>query len=287
MLQQLARSVIDSRAEPRRQLAGGSAWFARHLKPIFGGMAALLMLSCSEESSRSPTPAAEAGASSQGEAGASSQGGSSTQGEAGSPSQGASENPKTIYEMLDHINALPHPVELSHLLESLNRPLSLNANSNTQSAQPAVGKRSPRIFLILNDTLSMSFVPGADPTLEFGERNAGDPGFSVKAEVHFPIEDQLAPEDAFTRLAPDAATGRTLEDATRCGVCHDNEKPTADYPFLGAFTSAIVKPSTFFAVDVASIRQERETCDASAEPERCAVLQALFDHGDVVQKAFP
>jgi hypothetical protein len=189
--------------------------------------------------------------------------------------------------MLDRINELPHPVELSHLLESLARPLSLNASSNTQSAQPAMGKRSPRIFLILNETLSRSFVPGADRTLEFGERNANDPGFSVKAEVHFPVEDQLAPEDAFTRLAPDAATGRTLEEASKCSTCHDNEKPTPDYPFLGAFTSAIVKPSAFFAVDVAAIRQERDTCVPASEPERCAVLEALFGHGDVIQKAFP
>ena len=133
----------------------------------------------------------------------------------------------------------------------------------------------------------MSFVPGADPTLDFGERNASEPGFSVKGELHFPIEDQLVPEDAFARLAPDAATGRTLDQATKCGVCHDNEKPAPDYPLLGAFTSAIVKPSSFFAVDVAAIRRERDSCDSALEPGRCAVLQAIFDHGDVVQTAFP
>jgi hypothetical protein len=109
----------------------------------------------------------------------------------------------------------------------------------------------------------------------------------VKGELHFPVEEQLVPEDAFARLAPDAASGRTLEQATRCGVCHDNEKATPDYPLLGAFTSAIVKPSSFFAVDVAAIRRERDSCDSALEPERCAVLQALFDHGDVVQTAFP
>jgi hypothetical protein len=272
MIQHPARNVCDCRAgSRRRQLVGRPGQLGRHLKAALGGMA-LLMLSCSDENGTNTGPAAEAG--------------SSNQGEAGSSNQGASENPRTIYEMLDLINGLPHPVQLPHLLESLDRPLSLNANFNTQSAQPALGKRSPRIFVILNESLRMSFVPGADPTLEFGERNASDPEFSVKAELHFPIEDQLVPEDAFARLAPDAATGRTLEQATRCGVCHDNEKPAPDYPFLGAFASAIVRPSSFFAVDVAAIRRERDTCDSALEPERCSLLQAIFDHGDVVQTTF-
>lgn len=202
------------------------------------------------------------------------------------PAAGTSGNPKTIREILELLNGLPHPVQLPCLLESLDRPLALNASFNTQSAQPALGKRSPRIFVILNDSLSMSLVPGADPTLEFGERIA-DPGFSVKGELHFPIENSLVPADAFARLAPDAASGLTLEQATKCGVCHDNERPAPDYPVLGAFTSAIVKPTAFFAVPVTSIRQEHETCDAASEPERCALLEAMFGHGEVVQVAFP
>ena len=273
MIHDLARNVSDFLAGPRRrQIVGRPRQLGRHLKPVLGGFA-LLMLSCSEANSTNTSPTARAG--------------SSNQGEAGSSNQGALKNPRTIYEMLDFINELPHPVQLPHLLESLSRPLALNANFNTQSAQPALGKRSPRIFVILNESLSMSFVPGADPTLEFGERNASEPGLSVKAELHFPIEDQLLPADAFTRLAPEAATGLTLDQATRCGVCHAKEKPASDYLVQGAFTSAIVKPSSFFAVDVAAIKRERDTCDAVSEPERCAVLHAIFDHGDVVQKAFP
>jgi hypothetical protein len=33
---------------------------------------------------------------------------------------------------------------------------------------------------------------------------------------------------------------------------------------------------------VESLRTENVSCDAAAEPERCAMLSALFNHGDVV-----
>lgn len=257
-----------------RPVASANSATGRHLKVAFGGAIVVLMLGCSEDKGAT-TPRSASG-------------GSSNDGGRCSPAEGTSGNPKTIHEALDLINGLPHPVDFPCFLESLDRPLSINATSNTQSAQPALGKRSPRIFIVLNESLSMSLVPAAvATTLEFGERKADDPGFSVKAELHFPIEDQLVPEDAFSRLAPDASTGRTLEQATLCGVCHDNEKPSPDYPVLGAFTSAIVKPTSFFAVDVAAIRKELDTCDAAAEPERCAMLHALFDHGDVEQTPFP
>jgi hypothetical protein len=257
-----------------RQIASANSAIGRRLKAACRGAIVVLLLGCSdEEGATAPQPAT---------------GGTSNEGRRCSPAEGTSGNPKTIREALDLINGLPQPVDFPCFLESLDRPLSINATSNTQSAQPARGKRSPRIFIVLNESLSMSFVPAVvASTLEFGERKADDPGFSVKAEVHFPIEDQLVPEDAFSRLAPDPSTGRTLEQATLCGVCHDNEKPTPDYPILGAFASAIVRPTPFFAVDAATLRKEVDTCDAATEPERCAMLHALFGHGNVVQTAFP
>lgn len=243
------------------------------LRPLASGLV-MLILGCSEDKRATTLQ--------------STTGGSSNDGRRCSPAEGTSGNPRTIHEALDLINGLPHPVDFPCFLESLDRPLAIHATSNTQSAQPAVGKRSPRIFIVLNESLSLSFVPAVVAgSLELGERKADDPGFSVKAEVHFPIEDQLMPEDAFSRLAPDASTGLTLDQGTLCRTCHDNEKPAPDYPVRGGFTSAIVRPTSFFAVDAAALRKERDTCDEAAEPERCAMLHALFDHGDVAQTAFP
>jgi hypothetical protein len=240
------------------------------IQPTLPAVALLLLLNCSEADSARNSEPVDPGSD-----------------ERCSAASGTTGDPKTIYELLELINGLPRPVTLPCLLESLDRPLSLNANFNTQSAQPALGKRSPRIFIILNESLSMSLVPGGEGTLEFGARTADEPGVSVKGELHFPVEDELAPDDAFVRLAPAESTGLTLQQATSCGVCHDNERPAPAYPFPGAFASAIVKPAPFFAVDVAAIQHERDTCDSAAEPERCAVLEAMFDHGDVVQTPFP
>lgn len=232
-------------------------------------LAALLLLGCSESSNESPPKPP-------------------SDGDRCAPAAGTTGNPATIYELLNLMNGLPHPLELPCLLESLDRPLALNATSNTQSAQPAAGKRSPRIFLLLNESLSLSLVPGAEAaTLEFGERQLDESDLSVKGEVHFPIEHELAPADAFSRLTPAESTGLTLDEATSCGVCHDDEEPARDYPFRGAFASARVKPTSFFAVDVAALQQERDACDGAAEPIRCAVLEALFDQGDVKQTPFP
>jgi hypothetical protein len=267
-----------------------------NLRPFLGGItappvlscAALLVLSCTALLTLGCAAENNANTTQPGDGGASPGGATSSNHSAGcSPSKGTTGNPKSIYEVLDLINALPRPVTLPCFLESLDRPLALNANFNTQSAQPAMGKRSPRIFVLVNESLSMSLVPGAEAqTLEFGERDASGAN-SVKGELHFPVEGQLVPDDAFSGLSPDESTGLTLDQGTSCGVCHNNEATSANYPFRGAFASAIVKPAPFFAVKVEAIQQERDACDSAEEPERCAVLEALFDHGEVVQAEFP
>lgn len=189
-------------------------------------------------------------------------------------------SPTTIADVVDLINALPHPVDFECFLESLDRPLGIFATSNVQSAQPAEGKRSPRIFLMI-DEFSMSLVPGTGGTLEVGERDESGTR-SVKGEVHFPVESELELEDAFTRITFDSATKQS-----NCGVCHDSEELSAKYPFPTAFLNTVLIPQPFFAVDVSSIRGEYDACDANKEPERCAMLQGLFGHGEVAQKAFP
>ena len=244
----------------------------KRVEARFGAISTALMLACSDVQ----TSLQDAGAAEEHTSG----------GRNCSPTNMTTGSPETINDLLELVNGLPHPVELPCLIESLDRPIAINSNFNTQSAQPAMGRRSPRIFIITSESFAMSLVPGGQSTLEFGERSA-DGLTSVKGELHFPIEGPLNPEDAFARLAPDEATGLTLDQATKCGVCHDHERRAPDYPSRGAFASAVLRPAPFFAVELAAIKREHDACDSEMEPQRCSELQAIFERGEVVQAGFP
>ena len=61
--------------------------------------------------------------------------------------EGVSTAPQTIAEVVTLLNALPKPLNLPCFVASLARPLSLHAVNSPFSAQPAQGRRSPRIFI--------------------------------------------------------------------------------------------------------------------------------------------
>ena len=83
---------------------------------------------------------------------------------------GTTPSPATIADVVALINAMPKPVTLPCFLAALARPLELYATRSVISAQPAVGRRSPRTFLFL-DGLTLSVVPEGVGTrlLEMGE----------------------------------------------------------------------------------------------------------------------
>src|SRR5687767_916415 len=86
---------------------------------------------------------------------------------------GFSGSPRTIAEAIALVNALPPPVTLACFLQSLDRPLYAYATYSVISLQPAVGARSPRIFLFDGKSggLVMSIVPEGmgSHALEFGQ----------------------------------------------------------------------------------------------------------------------
>lgn len=180
--------------------------------------------------------------------------------------------PTDIAALVELIDALPHPVTLPCLLESFDRPLEIYASSSTAGAQPALGQRSPRIFVRIG-ALSMSLVPDGDgrDTLELAQ----DVGArrSIKAELGFPIAESLAPGAPYARVA--AGSG------TVCGACHGEERsePAVD---PGAYSSDVFQDDPSQALPLALVRQYFRDCDAMREPERCARLDALFGHGEVV-----
>lgn len=194
-----------------------------------------------------------------------------------SPAPGTTGSPATISELMALLDGLPKPTTLPCLLESLERPLELYLTSSVFSAQPAPAERSPRTFVVLGPLrLSVVAEGEASHLLELGYQSA--PGRSIKAEIPFPLEETPTPSE----LLDQVRTGRV----SMCGGCHTNERQVPDEFFdgaEGAFESDVIPPLYVFEVGVEALRAEAESCDAQLEPERCGMLSALFDHGEVLQ----
>jgi hypothetical protein len=180
----------------------------------------------------------------------------------------APRTPRSIAEAVAMLNAMPKPVTLPCFLETLERPIALQATMSVLSAQPAVGKRSPRLFLFL-DPLIASVVPDGTgrQLLEFGERRSET--HSLKAELEFPITEEVQPEAPFARLKYD-------ERLSTCDFCHANSEPAEDPVFPYAFVSQALRPVLRERVTVEALMAEARACDKTVEAERCAMLRALF-----------
>ena len=192
------------------------------------------------------------------------------------PASGTTGHPSSIAETVDLVNGLPKPVSLACFLEALERPLRMVATQSVFSAQPATGRRSPRIFLF-GEGIIVSVVPEGSTRnlLEMGQ--ATSPGNSIKAELEFPITEAITLATAFERLP--------LDGITTCGVCHDGRMPALGIE--GAFESEVLRPEDRELVPLTELEDEARRCDGQVEPERCAMLGALFQHGEVVAAEFP
>ena len=232
-----------------------------------------LAIACSDGSGE---PASAAAGADPGVAGFGGAQGPAAELEPCAPAPGTTGSPSSIAETVDLVNGLPKPVRLTCFLEALERPLRLVATQSFFSAQPAAGRRSPRIFLFMEGIIH-SIVPEGSSSnlLEMGE--ATSPGNSIKAELEFPITENVTLATAFERLP--------LDDITTCGVCHDGRVPALG--IAGAVESEVLRPADRELVPLAELEDEARRCDEALEPERCAMLGALFQHGDVLAAEFP
>ena len=184
--------------------------------------------------------------------------------------------PRTIPQMVERINALPHPVSVACVVASLPRPLTLVASTSVFSAQPADGRQSPRVFLLF-DKLILSVAlagPGAK-LLEFGELMT--PSRTLKGELEFPVTGPLALDAPFTRV-------RMGADQTNCALCHRGESP---YPAIeGSFVSTAFRPEPGNLIPLSEFRQQLAICDPVIAPDRCALWVALLGLGPTQQGAF-
>ncbi|MEM6992955.1 MAG: hypothetical protein AAF721_20735 [Myxococcota bacterium] len=192
---------------------------------------------------------------------------------------GTSASPGSIAAAIDLINALPPPVDIACFIESLDRPLQVVATASAFSAQPSGDVRAPRVF-IRSGALTMAVVPIGlgKHLLEFSE-HAGERR-SIKGELELPAKGPLPPSAAFDRVR--------VGEATTCSVCHDGEAPVD--ALAVAYGSETLRPLPEFDVPVANLRSEAQRCQdmsADARPPRCALLGALFGHGDVEPGTLP
>jgi hypothetical protein len=187
---------------------------------------------------------------------------------------GVSGRPTTLGEAIILMNSLPRPTSLDCFLQALERPLSLYMTSSSLSLQPAPGARSPRTFIV-NEPLVMSIVLDgpARIALELGYRTSATR--SIKTEILFPIERDVTYGNFFEEVLEGAAT--------RCSACHTAEVQMVSPAFpVDVFESDVIPPYDMFEVDLEALRTEHQSCNATIEPERCSMLSAIFDFGEVV-----
>jgi hypothetical protein len=193
---------------------------------------------------------------------------------------GVSARPRDTQEAVALLNALPKPTSVACFIESLARPLSIQATSSVFSAQPALSAASPRVFVRLGQSWLSMVVDGSSSTLlEFGDIVADEPTRSIKGELELPVQAAVAPSAPYDRVL-------FSETGTTCGFCHYDERRADNLPFPQAYASIAFQPRPDSLVSLASLRAEYQACDWTTEAYRCDLLWSIFGGGEVIELPF-
>lgn len=186
-------------------------------------------------------------------------------------------NPQTIEDVIRLINALEPPVTVPCFLESLDRPMVVEASKSIQSAQPAYGPNNPR-FLIHRGELIITAVSKGDgrEIVEFSQAVPTIPSVSIKGELTFPVAEELPLDAAYTQILSTEVSG------TKCAHCHIGEETTDMTEAEGAYLSFRLDTLRRNRVDPEYIDWFYGECDPDREPDRCAMLDSILGFGEVV-----
>ena len=133
----------------------------------------------------------------------------------------------------------------------------------------------------------LSVVPEGPPShlLEFSYLLEAD-ARSIKAELDLPLTDSVSASAPYEHVLSTDPLLLT-RGGTVCGGCHAQEQRVQGIDFAPAFSSVAFRPNPAHRVSLETLGQAQIACDARAQPERCAMLTALFGHGPVLQAEFP
>jgi hypothetical protein len=197
---------------------------------------------------------------------------------------GVSGSPLTIADAVGMANALVQqgaaPLTIPCFVSRLDRPLTALGVDSPFSLQPGDGRRSPRMFAILGPTkLVLSFAPAGSASDRIELAEYPSELRSIKAEMAFPMTAPISLAEPYDRIR--TATG------TVCGGCHQYEVAAPQVTVTSAFESGVFKPRSDEVVPVPEMQTQERSCDPKQEPYRCAIFQALFEHGAVLQGELP
>jgi hypothetical protein len=171
----------------------------------------------------------------------------------------------TIPDVISHINKLPLPLTIPCLIDSLPKPLRINATNSALSVQPAAGSYNPRIFIFV-DNIILTFVPvgKGSETVEFSELRSDTS--SVKGEISFPVTEILAEDSAYKQIMR-----KDGYDGTTCVGCHMGEDKVSDQ----VFETRALKPFVRQDVPLPYLEELKNTC-VTVGRLRCDIFDALF-----------
>lgn len=192
-----------------------------------------------------------------------------------------SRSPSTIADAVALANGMlgnNASLSIDCYLSALSRPLTMLGAISTFSLQPSVqGALNPRVF-IFSGNLVMSVVPTGlgSPDIEVSEYTS--PVRSIKGQIAFPLTAPLTQAEPYDSVR--------LGYGTVCGNCHPAEQPAPQVTVTAAFESEVFQPTATTIVPLEKMLDDNATCDPQQDPQRCAILNALFNHGAVVTGAF-
>ncbi|WP_054113572.1 hypothetical protein [Marinagarivorans algicola] len=220
-----------------------------------------------------------------------------------------------IDSVVEWINAMPKPLTLPCFITSLPRPMYYNATKSIFSAQRSKGKRSPRVFFLI-DKLVLTVVPDEqdepkkDPETGLNIKDpvtGRDKKFwdvdgvqllevslevdtdlptrqSIKGEFKFPITETLS------RKAPYVDINLyESNELSSCALCHKNETQIEVIDGQPVYRSAMLRNREMDAVTLGFMLNEYSVCDPEYlenEWYRCEMLEAIYGQGTLVWKSF-